>query len=377
MKIIPRYAQSLVERWLFRNKAIILYGARQVGKTTLARQVAALHDPQWQYLQCEQTSVQQLLGQKDAEVYRRYFGAARIIVLDEAQKVEDIGTIIKIMVDMLPEYQIIATGSSSFDLANTLNEPLTGRHITITLYPFSFRELYGQHLLIGQAQIPERLVLGSYPEIVAAPDVRTAQQLLTTLSGDYLYKDIFTFETVKQPALVTNLLKLLALQVGNEVNLNSLATVLHTTRVTVERYIHLLEQAFVIYRLRSYSTNPRKEISRGFKVYFYDLGVRNSIIGDFTLLENRSDAGALWENFCINERMKKNSSEQSFVQAYFWRTYSQSEVDYVEVDNTQLSAFEYKLHNRKQQKKVSAAFIAQYQPMVAAVISLENFLEFV
>ena len=369
---IARSLEPNILKWLYRGKVIILYGARQVGKTTLAKKIAS-EQGNGLILAGEQLAVQTVLQSHNLERYKQYFGNHHIIVIDEAQKITNIGTALKLIVDHLPQYQVIATGSSSFDLANTLNEPLTGRHITFTLYPLSYKEIYASNLFVGREALEQRLVYGSYPEIVTQPN--DAELLLKQLSTDYLYKDVLAMDHIRKPDLLGKLLNLLALQVGQEVSISELAVALNTSRETVQKYIVLLEQAFVIFRLSSYSKNPRKEIAKGIKVYFYDLGIRNAIINNFAMIESRDDVGPLWENFFIVERMKHNGLIGSSSRGYFWRTYAQSEVDYIEELNEQLLAFETKWNVNK-----SAAFKAfrqEYSDAKTYTINPDNFVDFI
>lgn len=346
-KQIKRDIEKNIEDWLFKGKIIILYGARQVGKTTLAKKILKKHGHQEDYFNCEIASVRNALEREDPTALKKFLGSGRLIVLDEAQKVNNIGLILKLLLDTYPDMQIIATGSSSFDLANKINEPLTGRALEFTLYPFSLRELknfYKNYELEGQLE--NFLIYGLYPEIVKS-DLKNVRQLLDNLSNKYLYQDILIFNRIKKSGLIIKLLQLLALQVGNEVSINELAINLQCSRDTITNYLDILEKAFIIFRLRAYSRNSRKEIAKKQKIYFVDLGIRNSLISRYNELSARDDVGALWENFCVIERLKKIQADNLFCQKYFWRTTDQKEIDYVEEYNDRLDGYEFKWNKTK------------------------------
>jgi predicted AAA+ superfamily ATPase len=348
-KYVPRALEKTIKERLFKGKIIIVYGARQVGKTTLVKKILAdYHYPQKsRYLNCELLSVQNALAEPEAEKLKAYLGNFDLIVLDEAQNVPNVGKILKILIDTFPRTQIIATGSSSFDLAQKISEPLTGRTFTFTLWPFSMREIMKTEDLIRlDARLENFLRFGSYPEIFFL-DENSARERLNEISSKYLYKDILSFEGLKKSGLVKNLLQALALQLGQEVSYGELAVQLGVNRLTVQKYIDILEQAFVLFKLNAFSRNLRKEIAKSVKVYFCDLGIRNSLIENFNRLEIRDDAGALWENFCILERRKNNEAGLKFVNSYFWRTYDQKEIDYIEETGGKITGFEFKLKNKK------------------------------
>lgn len=374
MKPIKRDIQNLIEKWLFKQKIIIIYGARQVGKTTLVKELLKKYGDSADYFNCDFINVRQALQQQDPVALKRIIGEALLVVFDEAQRVENIGLILKILHDTYPNVQIIATGSSSFDLASKIKEPLTGRGLEFKLYPFSIRELSQiyRHLELAE-QINNLLIYGSYPEIIyaAASDVK---RLLDDLTDKYLYKDILEFETVKQPTLIVKLLQLLAFQVGNEVSINELATTLAVTRKTVERYLELLEKAFIIFRLKSFSRNLRKELSKKEKIYFYDLGIRNSLIAQYNPLSLRMDKGALWENFCVVERLKYREYTEIYGNMYFWRTHDQKEIDYVEEYEGILHGYEFKWNTNKY--KIPEEFITTYKNSIVTVINNSNIWDF-
>lgn len=373
--MIIRHAQKEVDRWLFKGKVIILYGARQVGKTTLCKHILDTYDSKPAYYNCEIQSVKDALATKEPQQLRKFVGNYKVIVLDEAQNIPDIGAILKLLIDTYPDLQIIATGSSSFELANATGEALTGRAVQITMYPISWAELSSVYNAFErQALLPKILQYGLYPDIVTRSDDE-AQQLLNELSNRYLYKDIFEFENVRRSDLIHKLLQLLAFQIGNEVSLNEIANTLGINRRTVERYIDLLEKTFVIFRLTSFSRNLRKEINKGFKIYFHDLGIRNSIIQQFQPIDIRNDKGGLWENFLICERMKYLQNHSMTPAQYFWRTHDQQELDYIEEYNGQLSGYEFKWKLRKQ--KAPKAFVNAYPDATVDFIDTANFEEWV
>lgn len=373
--MIKRSIQPFIEKWLFRGKVIIIYGARQVGKTTLVKGLLDKYGVEGGYYNCEIQSIREALEKEEPSLLKRYIGDKRLVVFDEAQYITNIGRILKIMIDTYPDIQIIATGSSSFDLANKTSEPLTGRALQFVLYPFSFEELGALHRgFERKAQLPLLLKYGAYPEIVQAPE-EDAQILLDDLTSKYLYKDILEFENLKRSDIIFKLLQLLALQVGSEVSLNELANSLQTNRKTVERYIDLLEKAFVIFRLRSFSRNLRKEISKAHKVYFYDIGVRNSIIQQYQDFSLRADKGAVWENFLIVERLKYLQNNRLSPNQYFWRTHDRQEIDYIEEYGGKLTGYEikWKLKN----KKFPSVFLKTYPESEAKFIDQSNFEDFI
>lgn len=372
-KQINRDLEKNIESWLFKGKIVILYGARQVGKTTLAKKLLKKYGRSEDYFNCEILSIRQALEKEDPIALKKFLGDGRLIVLDEAQKVHNIGLILKLLLDTYPDMQIIATGSSSFDLANKVNEPLTGRALEFTLYPFSLRELknfYKNYELDGQLE--NLLIYGLYPEIIKSglPDAR---QLLDNLSNKYLYQDILIFDRIKKSGLVVKLLQLLALQIGSEVSINELAVNLQCSRDTVINYLDILEKAFIIFRLRAYSRNQRKEIVKKQKIYFVDLGIRNSLISRYNELAVRDDTGVLWENFCVSERLKKIQADNLSCQKYFWRTMDHKEVDYVEEYDDRLDGYEFKWGKGK--TSAPKEFLA-YNNSSISLINRDNYKDF-
>jgi uncharacterized protein len=372
--MIRREIQSVIEKQLFKGKVIIIYGPRRVGKTTLSKQLLDKEENS-RFINCELLENKSALETTNSSTLKSFIGNYRLVVLDEAQQISDIGRILKIISDTFPEIQMIATGSSSFELGNRLSEPLTGRSREYLLYPFSMTELLTVKDRIGvDADLDGILRFGLYPEVYGKPGNEAIEEL-SQISSNYLYKDILQFELIKRPNLLLNLLNALALQIGNEVSLNELSRMLGETVPTIQRYIELLEKVFVIFRLRSYSRNLRKEIAKGQKIYFYDLGIRNALIRNFNPLDLRNDTGGLWENFCIVERMKVNMNRRRFVNSWFWRTYDQKEIDYIEEEGGKLKAVEFKLKSGGKFKAMKE-FQEIYPDVTFMTVSRENFWEF-
>jgi hypothetical protein len=373
--LIQRSLQNLVEKYLFKGKVIIIYGARQVGKTTLVKQLLGKYGDEKGYFNCENEVIGEALDSKNPLVLKRVFGENNLIILDEAQNIEDIGLKLKLLVDTYPQLQIIATGSSSFDLANEINEPLTGRSLEFLLFGFSLKELEFMFKKYRTEKLLERFLrFGTYPEVINLEE-KEMEVYLNDLANKYLYKDIFKFENLKRPKILTKLVQKLALQVGSEVSINELATGLNVSRETVERYLDLLEKSFVIFSLGSFSRNLRKELDKKRKYYFYDLGVRNSIIKRFVPLEIRDDIGALFENFCILERYKKLQRKQISFNSYFWKTYDQKEIDLVEERKGRLFGYEIKWNDKKK-VKAPQGWLKTYSEASFEVINKSNYFDF-
>jgi len=390
---IKRDLEETIGQYLFIGKVIILYGARRVGKTTLSEHLLSKYaeqdeffkkgnysfedrDSPYRYINCDYITNRQSLEIQDKNLLKAFLGDAKFVVIDDAQRVENIGLSLKIIVDAFPDIQIIATGSSSFDLSNRINEPLTGRSIQFMLYSLSLQEIYSKKTLAQiDLELETYLRYGLYPCVYNKGEGLIRREL-ANIVNNYLYKDILEFERIKNSKILFNLLKLLALQVGNQVSYNELATNLGINVLSVRKYIDLLEKCFVIFTLHSYSTNPRKEISKSVKIYFYDTGIRNALIESFNTLDMRNDAGALWENFCIAERIKYNQAQERFVNSYFWRTYTQKEVDYIEEHSGKLEGYEFKWSGDKKQYKALNAFIQSYPESSVKRIDRDNYSEF-
>ncbi|HOH97425.1 MAG TPA: ATP-binding protein [Candidatus Cloacimonadota bacterium] len=342
---INRWIIDDIRAHMFKGKAIIILGPRQSGKTTLLKDISASVENQL-YLNCDDVNDRQALDTKTVPALRSLVGKHKLILIDEAQRVDDIGICLKIMVDSFPGIQIIATGSSSFELSNRINEPLTGRKVEYRLTPFSYQELTSYHgHWEEEKNLPKRLIWGAYPDIVNNPGQET--DLLNLLVGSYLFKDVFMYQDLRRPELLENLLRALALQVGSEVSYTELAQLTRTDHSTVQRYIYMLEQAYIIFRLYNFSANRRNEIKNARKVYFWDNGVRNSLIDDFRQIENRDDIGKLWENYLVSERMKYLTNNRQYRMKHFWRNINQSEIDYLELFNNQITAYEMKWNPKR------------------------------
>ncbi|MBQ7350476.1 MAG: ATP-binding protein [Bacteroides sp.] len=372
--MITRTLQQRIEGNLFKGKAVIVIGARQVGKSTLFRQITEkLEDPVLM-LNCDEPEVRELLAGMNLVELKLMIGKHRIVVIDEAQRVSEIGMTLKRITDNFPEVQLLVTGSSSFELQNRLNEPLTGRKYEYRLFPISTRELLEHGGLIAVKQsLESRLIYGSYPDIVNHAD--EAKELLMNIAGSYLYKDLLALEDIRRPALLEKLLVALALQVGSEVSYNEIAQTVGSDSKTVEKYIDMLEKCYIIFRLGAFSRNLRTELKKSKKIYFYDNGIRNAVIQNFAPLSMRNDVGALWENFFISERIKSNEYGGRYAKSYFWRTTQQQEIDYIEEADGQFTVFEMKWNPRKKTTPLPAAFLKTYPVAQEAVVTPENYLE--
>ena len=367
--IIRTVEESIREEINTGRKAVVLLGARQVGKTTLLNSLFADSDDVL-WLNGDTTNARLLLTTQSVEQLRVIIGKHKVIVIDEAQRVPDIGIVLKLIIDNIPQVKVVATGSSSFDLANRTTEPLTGRKRQFILFPFSFAEMVEHHGLLSEKNlIPHRLIYGYYPDIVNYPGEE--RRLLQELSDSYLYKDILTLERIKKSEQLTRLLRALAFQIGSQVSYTKLGQLCGLDNKTVEKYIGILEQTFVIFRLGSYSRNLRNELKTSRKIYFTDNGVRNALIADFRSVELRDDVGKLWENFLVSERFKRNEYAGSYANSWFWRTQAQQEIDYVEEQDGHLSAFEFKW-NPSAKVKQPKAFQAAYPGSSFSVIHKDN-----
>jgi len=371
--MIERILQNEIDQKLFGGKAILLMGARQTGKTTLLRTLASgRNDVLW--LNADEPDIIALFENITSTRLKSIIAEKRIVVIDEAQRVADIGLKLKLITDSIPGVQVIATGSSSFELANSVNEPLTGRKWEYKLFPLSFAEMAKHHGLIEEERMmPHRIIYGYYPEIVENPG--NEKELLKQLSDSYLYKDVLMWERIKKPDKIIKLLQALAYQLGSEISGNNLANLLSIDNETVEKYLQLLEQSYVIFRLSAFSRNHRKELKRGRKIYFYDNGIRNAILADFNLPELRRDIGALWENFIISERMKYLHYNNVWSNSWFWRTHDQQEIDYLEERDGVLHAVEIKW-NKTRKPFLSKSFSSTYPDHTYEVITPENFSVF-
>ncbi len=372
--MIPRQLHTVLGQKLFRGKAILVTGPRQSGKTTLLRAIEGETEHKVLFLNCDEPDIRSLLTEATSSALKHLIGNAKIIMIDEAQRVKNIGLTMKLIIDNFKDIQLIATGSSALEFANEINEPLTGRKWEYRLLPLSTQELAGYHGWLEERRLLEqRLVYGMYPDVVVNPGEE--REILYNLTSSYLYKDIFTFQEIRKPEIIEKLLEALALQVTAEVSYNELAQMIQVDSATVQRYLNLLEKSFVLFRLRSFSRNVRNELKRSRKVYFYDNGIRNALIANFSPTETRVDIGALWENFLVCERTKLLFANQKQAGQFFWRTKQQQEIDYIEEADGILSAFEFKW-NPKQTARFSKTFLKAYPNHSTQTITAENYMDF-
>ena len=369
--MFERTIQSRIIEKMYRGKAIILVGARQVGKTTLIKEV--LKGQKYLFLDADDPSTRNLLQQPTTEQIRTIIGENKCIFLDEAQRIPGIGLTLKIITDQFKNVQVFASGSSSFELGNVLNEPLTGRKWEYELFPISWEE-YEQKIGVikSEQHIENRLLYGMYPEVIN--NQGDERETLKNLVNSYLYRDLLSFSEIRKPEVLEKLLQALALQVGSEVNYNELSNLLGINKITVQKYIDVLMQGYIIFKLNSFSRNVRNEIKQNRKIYFYDNGIRNMLLGNFNPLDLRADKGALWENFLMAERRKQHLYKDTFAKMYFWRTKQQQEIDLVEEVNGEISAYEFKW--KRKNTKFPQRFIDAYRANVM-IVDRENFRSFV
>jgi len=371
--MIKRFLEERIKTKLYDGKAIVLLGARQVGKTTLLK-ILFDNNEDTLWLNGDEADVQSLFENATSSRLKTIFGNKRNIIIDEAQRISDIGIKLKLITDNLKNVQLIATGSSSFELANKVNEPLTGRKWEYKMFPLSFGEMVQHHGLLEEKRLlPHRLIYGYYPDIINNP--ATEKEILKQLTDSYLYKDILMWENIQKPEKLLRLLQALAFQVGSKVSYSELGQLSGLDSKTVEKYINLLEQIFVIFRLGTFNRNLRNELKNSRKIYFYDNGIRNALIANFSQPELRADIGALWENFIISERMKFINYNGIWTNYYYWRTKEQTEIDYLEEMDGKLFAFEFKW-NPKAKASFSKTFSNAYPASEFKVIHRDNFEEF-
>ncbi|OYU83827.1 MAG: ATPase [Flavobacterium sp. BFFFF2] len=371
--MITRFLEQTLVSNLFKNKVILLLGARQTGKTTLLRKIAlAYNDVLW--LNGDEYDIQERFKKATSTQLKSLIGNAKIVIIDEAQRIENIGLSLKIIHDTYPEIQLIATGSSSFELKNKTNEPLTGRKLEYQLFPISFAEMANyQSELIEIRQLSTRLVFGYYPEIVMHEGNEI--ELLKSLSDSFLFKDVLMLESIKKPEKLVKLLQALAFQLGSEVSYNEIGGLVGLDSKTVENYINLLEKSFVVFKQNAFNRNLRNELKMAKKIYFFDNGIRNALISNFQIVEGRQDIGALFENLLVSERMKYNHYNRNYVNTYFWRTKEQQEIDYIEDQNGQIAAFEFKW-NAHRKVKFSKTFLNAYPDASTNIITNQDFASF-
>ena len=370
MLIFTRAIEQRIRERLFGKDMIIIFGPRQAGKTTLAKKIIAAFGEDGAYYDCQLADVRKhfVVGKPDELLHLTQ--GKKIVVFDEAQTISDIGTVLKVYHDTYPGVQIIATGSSSFDLANRIVEPMTGRAIEFTLLPLSMDEIASVRP-VTRSDLDDIFLYGSYPRVVAAQTVQEKEEAIKAIATNYLYKDIFVFEAIRNAKIFEDLVKALAMQAGSLVSLNELAQTVGTTRATVNRYLRLLEQAFIVKRVHTFSNNPRTELKKAFKVFFLDGGVRNALVDIQTPMQEREDKGVIFENFVVGERMKMGTKEIFPPEIMFWRTRSGLEIDIIEKRGKDIAAYECKW---QKQNLSFSAFLASYPHAKASTLSPEDFV---
>lgn len=372
---ITRKIKADIENDFFKGKVIIIYGARQVGKTTLLNEIREKHKDSI-FLNCDEPDSRNILENKNSTELIQLIGNTKVVLIDEAQRVKNIGLTLKILADTLPHVQVVATGSSSFDLANEINEPLTGRNFKYHLFSFSSEELSSNFNQIEMKRLTEqRLIYGSYPEPFFMNKEDRERRLLE-LANDYAFKDIFSFKGIKNNEKILNLTKALALQIGSEVSYTELGRTLEMNYNTVMSYITLLEQSFIVFKLPPYFRNKRKSIRKSRKIYFWDNGIRNALINNFNSLDLRTDVGALFENLFISEMLKKEYNRSRQNNAYFWRDYDQKEIDLILEEGGKLKAFECKYSNGKISNATKKTFLTNHPDSDLKIVTKENYLDF-
>ena len=373
---IPRAIQADILKHLQPNKVVVIYGPRRVGKTTLLHSLAEQLSQPILWLNGDDIDVQESFSSQSLEKLKSIIGKHRTIIIDEAQRIQTIGHTLKLLVDEIPEIKIVATGSSSFELAHQVGEPLVGRKWQYTLYPIAQLELSSlENFLETKAKLESRLIYGSYPEVILTNGYQEKISILESIIDGHLFKDIFTLDGVKKPTKVISLAKALALQIGNQVSLNELSRTLGINLATVERYLDLLEKTFVIKRVSGFSRNLRKEITKTCRYYFWDNGVRNALINNFNPLTIRTDVGQLWENYLFIERMKKRDYQKIYSNIYFWRTHDRQEIDLVEERGGKLFGIEFKWPPKK--ARVPRDWLKTYHEAEYLIIHQENYLDFI
>ena len=375
---IQRILLSQLQDSILPGKVLVLYGPRQVGKTTLAHELLASVPLHSKFVNADELVYREALSSQSRQRLGEVLGDAELLVIDEAQRVPEIGLNLKILVDSFPQAAILATGSASFDLANKVSEPLTGRKLTFSLYPVSYAELrQTMGALEARTQLERWMIWGGYPTMVTTDNPAVRERLLGELVGSYLYRDILDLEGVRRADKIVDLLRLLAFQIGQEVSLAELATSLALNRQTVDRYLDLLEKVFVIFKVGGFSRNLRKEVTKNSRYYFYDNGVRNSLIQNFNPLALRNDVGQLWENFLWVERRKANQWAGRSVNAYFWRTYDQKEIDCIEEYGGKLHGYEFKWQSGEMRQATRSEFLEAYPGSELMSVNQRNFEQFI
>ncbi|MBU4210075.1 ATP-binding protein [Patescibacteria group bacterium] len=374
--LIPRFIKKQIIKRIEPNKVVVIYGPRRAGKTTLLNEILKDIKEKYLLLSGEDREVKNWLSSQSINILKENIGNNKLVVIDEAQKVNKIGLNLKLIVDHIENIKVIATGSSSFELANQVGEPLVGRKWQFTLFPIAQLELSGiEEVFESREKLGSRLIYGTYPDVIVEKNITKKGEILNSLVDNYLYRDLLEFDEIRKANKILELLKLIAFQIGNEVSLNELANNLSINQRTVEKYLDLLEKVFVIKRVYGFSRNLRKEIYKNSRFYFYDNGVRNALINNFNDLKTRDDIGKLWENFLFIERMKKQSYKKIYCNNYFWRTWDKKEIDLVEERGGKLFGFEFKWGDKK--IKAPKLWKETYKNAEFKVINRENFLKFV
>jgi len=372
---ISRELEQVISKRLYQKKAIIIVGPRQVGKTTLLNQVAQSSGKKTLFFNCDEPDVRKKLDLPTSTQLKALIGNSELILIDEAQRVKDIGITLKLLIDNFQEKQIIVTGSSALELSNSINESLTGRKFEYKMFPFSFKELVNANGLSDESRLLEhRMIYGMYPDVVN--NQGNEREILANIVSSYLYKDIFEFQDIRKPEIIEKLLQALALQVGSEVSFNELSQLLGIDTATVQRYIDLLEKSYILFHLRSFSRNVRNELKKSRKIYFYDNGVRNALISNYNQIALRTDVGALWENYLISERFKRNNYSLNYAGFYFWRTTQQQEIDYIEERDGKLYCYEFKWNSNKK-ATLSTTFSTNYPDSSFTLINPDNYTDFI
>lgn len=373
---IPRIVQDQIESKIGQQKVILLYGTRRTGKTTIIEKIIQKFSSDVLLLHGEDMQISAILQNRTIANYQQLTKGKKIIIIDEAQAIPEIGKILKLLIDTIRGITVIATGSSSFDLVNRTGEPLVGRNLEFYLYPIAQAELSTiEEFLTTKQNLEERLIYGSYPELWHLNNLQERETYLKQMVNSYLLKDLLSFENIKGADILYKLLQMLAWQVGSQVSTVELATNLQINKATVERYLDLLSKVFIIYPLSGYSNNLRKEVSKSKKWYFFDNGIRNALISNFSPINQRNDIGQLWEQYILSERIKFNRYNNYQPQYYFWRTYDGQEIDLIELNNGQLQALECKWKDAK--AKIPIAFAKGYPEAKFAIVDKENYLEWI
>lgn len=371
--MFTRIIENSIRKKINSGKAIVVVGARQVGKTTLLKSI--LKDLDCLFLDADDPTTRSLLSNPNTEQIRAILGSSKNVFLDEAQRIPGIGLTLKIITDQFKDVQLFISGSSSFDLGNELNEPLTGRKWEYELFPIAWEEYENEiGFLKSEQQLTNRLLYGFYPEVIN--NQGNEKETLKNLVNSYLYRDILAFSDIRKPEVLEKLLQALALQMGSEVNYNELSQIVGINKITIQKYIQILEQGYIVFRLNSFSRNLRNEIKQSRKIYFYDNGVRNMIIGNFNQLDLRLDKGALWENFLVSERRKQNIYKDTFAKMYFWRTKQQQEIDFIEEKDGNIFGYEFKWDSKGKKIKFPERFMETYHAK-SLIVDRKNFRDFV